>query len=331
MTSADAARLAVVIPVFNEEDVLPELFRRLEATLGAVPVADWQVILVNDGSSDGSQHAILRQCAGNSRFASLELSRNFGHQAAIAAGLAHADTDAVVVMDGDLQDPPEVIPELVAAWRQGGEVILAMRRSRQETGLARRLGFSLFHGLFALIADTPMVMRTGVFGLLDRRVVGELNRLSERHRFLPGLRSWIGFRQRVVHYDRADRAGGRPKQTLVRLVQYALDAIISFSFKPLRLMTLTGIVISLVAFVLASVFVVKRLAGIEVAQTGFTTLVTLILFLGGIQLIAIGLLGEYLGRTYDEVKARPLYIVRERVGLEHVQVPETREEALRRG
>jgi len=329
--SGASLKLAVVIPIFNEEDVLPELFRRLEAACAAVQGAEWRAILVNDGSSDGSQQALLRQCAANPHFAAVELSRNFGHQAAIAAGLAHADADAVVVMDGDLQDPPEIIPQMVAAWRDGGEVVLAMRRSRQESGLIRRVGFALFHRLFGWIADTPMVMQTGVFGLLDRRVARELNRLSERHRFLPGLRSWIGFRQRVVYYDRADRAGGRPKQTLVRLIQYAMDAIISFSFKPLRLMTFAGIVISLVAFGLASVFVVKRLAGIEVAQTGFTTLVTLILFLGGIQLIAIGLLGEYLGRTYDEVKARPLYVVRERVGLGRLVPAELGQEVLPRG
>lgn len=308
------ATLAVVIPIYNENELLPELFERLEGALDEIDQVEWQVLLVNDGSSDGSLETMLDKARGDLRYGVLDLSRNFGHQAAISAGLAHADADAVVVMDGDLQDPPEVIPELVAAWRSGGEVVLGTRRSRQETGLLRKLGFAAFYRVFQWLTDAPIDVRTGVFGLVDRQVVGELNQLSERNRFLPGLRSWLGFDVREVEFDREPRAAGTPKQTLPRLIRYGLDAIISFSFKPLRWMTFSGLIISLVAFVLAAVFVVKRLMGVEVAQTGFTTLVTLVLFLGGIQLIGIGLLGEYLGRTYDEVKNRPLYVVRRRYG-----------------
>jgi len=305
-------RIAVVIPVFNELAILPELFTRVERACERLEGLAWRVILVDDGSRDGSLEAMIRQTEADPRYEVLELSRNFGHQAAITAGLAHADADAVVVMDGDLQDPPELIPELVGAWRDGGEVVLASRRSRRESGILRRLGFAGFYRLFGWMSDGPVDVRSGVFGLMDRRVLAELNRLTERNRFLPGLRAWLGFERREVSYDRAERAGGEAKQSLPRLIKYAVDALLSFSFKPLRIMTYAGLVISLVAFVLAAVFVVKRLAGIEVAQTGFTTLVTLVLFLGGIQLIGIGLLGEYLGRTYDEVKNRPLYVVRRR-------------------
>jgi glycosyltransferase involved in cell wall biosynthesis len=307
--------LDIVIPIFNEEETLPELGRRLEQTCAQLDDVDWRVVYVNDGSRDRSRELILEQRQRDPRFTLLDLSRNFGHQCAISAGLAHTDADAVVVMDGDLQDPPEVIPDLLACWRDNGEVVYAARRSRSEKGL-RRLGLDAFHKLFYWLSDFPIPTQTGVFGLLDRQAVEEFNRFSERNRFIPGLRSWIGFQQRMVHYDRSDRAAGAPKQTLQRLVRYALDGVFSFSYKPLRLMTYAGLCISAVGFCLAGMYAVKRLLGIETAQTGFTTLVTLVLFLGGVQLIAVGLLGEYIGRVYDEVKQRPLYIVRGRHGLE---------------
>ena len=216
-------------------------------------------------------------------------------------------------MDGDLQDPPELIPELLACWRGGAQVVRARRRSRKERGL-RRIGFELFHLFFKWISDFPLPGQTGIFGLLDRQALGELNRLTEKNRFFPGLRGWVGFKQGVVTYDRNARERGEPKQSFRRLIRYALDAVFSFSYKPLRLMTGIGIFISMVGFLVASFFVVRRLLGIEIAQTGFTTLVTLVLFLGGVQLIAIGLLGEYLLRIYDEVKKRPLYIIKNQYG-----------------
>lgn len=307
-------KLAVVIPIYNEQENLPELRRRLTAALDSIPDAGWQVIYVNDGSRDESVPMILRQRQEDPRFTLVELSRNFGHQAAITAGMEHADADAVVVMDGDLQDPPEVIPDMVKSWREGGQVILAERRSRGEKG-TRRAGFDLFHQIFGWMSDFPIPSNTGVFGLMDRRALAELNKLPEKHRFLPGLRAWIGFDQRTVLYDRHDRSAGEPKQTFRRLLRYAMDAIFSFSYKPLRLMTAAGLMISGLGFLVAAYFIFKRLMGHEEAATGFTTLVSLVLFLGGIQLIAIGLLGEYLGRIYDEVKHRPHYIVRSTHGL----------------
>jgi glycosyltransferase involved in cell wall biosynthesis len=242
----------------------------------------------------------------------IDLSRNFGQQAAIAAGLAASRADATVVLDGDLQDPPQLIPEMVASWREGAEVVRAQRRSRAEHGV-RRWSMDLFYRLFGWLADFPIPAHVGVYGLLDRQALDELNRLQERNRFLPGLRAWVGFEQRAVYYDRDPRAAGRPKQTFGRLLHYALNGIFSFSYKPLRLMVLAGSVICVTGFVLAMRFVIRRLAGVEQAQMGFTTLVTLVLFLGGVQLVSIGLIGEYLARIYDEVKARPLFIVRRRV------------------
>ena len=303
--------LAIVIPIYNESAGLEELFRRLQAVLDHLREVEPQVICVNDGSTDASLQMLLDQHQRDARFTVIDLSRNFGQQAAIAAGLAASTADATVVMDGDLQDPPELIPEMVACWRAGAEVVRAQRRTRQERG-PRRWSLELFHRIFGWLADFPIPAHVGVYGLLDRKALDELNRLGEKNRFLPGLRAWVGFEQRAVYYDRGARVSGLPKQSFGRLLHYAFNGIFSFSYKPLRLMVLAGSVICVTGFLLASRFVIRRLAGVEQAQMGFTTLVTLVLFLGGVQLVSIGLLGEYLARIYDEVKARPLFIVRRR-------------------
>jgi glycosyltransferase involved in cell wall biosynthesis len=299
----------LVIPIFNEEAVLPELLARLDAVFAGRPDIAWCVCFVDDGSRDRSAELIRAAMAQNARISLIEFSRNFGFQAAIAAGLAHAPGDAIVTMDADLQDPPEVIPALVDAWRAGAEVVRAVRRSRRETG-ARRLGMDLFHRFFSQVSDFPIEPNTGTFGLLDRAAVDALKLLPERHRFFPGLRSWVGFRTAEVAYDRHERAAGRPQQTLRRLVRYAFDGVFSFSYLPLRLLTGAGLLVGTSGFALGLYYVVKRLINIETAPTGFTTLAALVLFLGGVQLIGIGVLGEYLARVYDEVKQRPLYLVK---------------------
>ncbi|HVU16771.1 MAG TPA: glycosyltransferase family 2 protein [Candidatus Didemnitutus sp.] len=305
--------VSIVIPIYNEQQVLPELLARLDAVFAGQPGVTWEAVLVNDGSRDQSAALIREHAARDPRFRLLELSRNFGFQAAIAAGLANATGDAVVTMDADLQDPPECIPELVARWREGAGVVRAVRRSRQETG-ARRFGMDLFHTFFNRVSDFPIEANTGTFGLMDRAAVTALNQLPERHRFFPGLRAWVGFTTAEIEYDRHERAAGRPQQTFRRLVRYAFDGMFSFSYLPLRLLTYLGVTISLVGFVLGLFFVIKRLLGVESAQTGFTTLITVVLFLGGVQLIGIGILGEYLARVYDEVKKRPLYLLKSAPG-----------------
>jgi polyisoprenyl-phosphate glycosyltransferase len=307
--------LDIVIPVYNEAENLADLHARLIKACDKLGDLAWRVIYVDDGSSDRSLDIMRRQRKADSRFSIVELSRNFGHQAAITAGLSCANGDAVILMDGDLQDPPELIPELISRWKGGANVVRAHRRSRKEKGL-RRVGFDMFHKLFAWITDFPVPPNAGIFGLLDKQAAEELKRLPEQNRFFPGLRSWVGLNQELVYYDRDDRAGGEPKQSMKRLIRYALDAVFSFSYKPLRIMTSVGLVISAIGFLLACFFVARRLLGIEIAQTGFTTLVTLMLFLGGIQLMAIGLLGEYLARIYDEVKRRPLFIIKDTHGFD---------------
>ena len=306
--------VTVVIPIFNEEPVLPELLARLTAVFDQNPAVRWDALLVDDGSRDRSVEMIRTHAARDPRFALIEFSRNFGFQAAITAGLAHAAGDAVVTMDADLQDPPECIPDLVAQWRAGAEVVRAVRRTRQETGL-RRVGMNLFHACFSRVADFPIAANAGTFGLMDRVAVDALKRLPERNRYFPGLRAWVGFRTAEINYDRHERAAGQPQQTMLRLMRYAFDGVFSFSYLPLRLLTYTGGFVSGLGLVLAVFFIVRRLLGIEIAQTGFTTLVTLVLFLGGVQLIGIGVLGEYLARVYDEVKQRPTYLIKHKTGL----------------
>jgi glycosyltransferase involved in cell wall biosynthesis len=308
----DVPTIAVVTPVFNEEAVLPEFMAQLSAVFDAQAGCSWRAVLVDDGSADRSREIIAAAAARDPRFELVELSRNFGFQSALSAGLAHAAAaDAVVTIDADLQDPPDVIPELVAAWQQGAEVVRATRRTRAETGL-RRLGFDLFHAVFGRLSDFPIEANSGTFGLLSREAVAAFNQLPERNRFFPGLRAWIGFAQAEVPYDRQLRAAGKPQQTFRRLVRYALDGVFSFSHLPLRLLTYFGIFTAFSGFAVGVFFAVRRILGVETAATGFTTLVTLLLFLGGVQLIAIGVLGEYLGRVYDEVKRRPNYIVKQR-------------------
>ncbi len=302
--------IAVVMPVFNEEAVLPEVFTRLQSLFDSHPDCRWRAILVDDGSNDHSAQLLAAQSAADSRFQLVELTRNFGFQAALAAGLAAAaDADAAVTMDADLQDPPELIPELIAQWRAGAGVVLAVRKSRQETGL-RRFCMDLFHAAFGQVSDQPTNANTGTFGLLGRPVLQAYNRLPERNRFFPGLRAWVGHDVAEVFYDRQGRAAGEPKQSFGKLMRYALDGVFSFSRLPLRVVSYLGATIALVGFVLGVFYTVRRLIGIEQAQTGFTTLVTLVLFLGGVQMIGIGVLGEYLGRIYDEVKQRPLYLTK---------------------
>jgi len=222
--------LDIVVPIYNEAENLADLHARLIKACDELDDMAWRVIYVNDGSSDRSLDIMLRQREGDSRFSIVELSRNFGHQAAITAGLSCADGDAVILMDGDLQDPPELIPKLISCWKGGANVVRAHRRSRKEKGM-RRVGFDIFHKLFTWVTDFPVPPNAGIFGLLDRQAAEELKRLPEQNRFFPGLRSWVGLNQEIVYYDRDDRAGGKPKQSLKKLVRYALDAIFSFSYK----------------------------------------------------------------------------------------------------
>ncbi|WP_156468826.1 glycosyltransferase family 2 protein, partial [Cephaloticoccus capnophilus] len=294
--------LALVIPVYNESEVLPELLRRLTVLFdGQVNHERWTAILVDDGSRDDSVAQIEAKCASDRRFRLIELSRNFGFQAALLAGLEQAKAsgfDAVVTLDADLQDPPELIPQLVQSWQQeGSNVVLARRRSRRDRGV-RALCFKLFHAVFGRVVDIKVDQNTGTFGLLDRKALSAFSRLPESHRFFPGLRAWLGFKRSEVFYDRQERAAGVPTQSFIKLLRYGFDAVFSFSRLPLRLVLVAGAVMAGASFIIGAAFALRRLLGFEIAPTGFTTLATVILLLGGIQLMGLGIIGEYLGRTY---------------------------------
>ena len=312
--------ICLVVPVYNEESIVRLLHRETAAAMEATG-QPWRVVYVDDGSRDRSLELLLELQREDPRVSVLELSRNWGHQAALTAGLAHADGDAVVLMDGDLQDPPSVIPDLVVAWRKGAQVVIAQRRSRAERG-PRRWLFELFYRALGFLSDYPIPLNAGIFGLLDRQAVETINRLAESNRYLPGLRAWVGFRTEVVTYDRAERAGGEPKQTLGKLLRYGLDAIFSFSYKPLRLSLLVGLSTSAFAMLYGFGLLVCRLFGVGMfglpVVNGYTSTIIAILFLAGVQLISVGILGEYIGRVYDEVKRRPLFLVRKLHGAPQV-------------
>jgi dolichol-phosphate mannosyltransferase len=274
----------------------------------------WEVIYVNDGSEDKSLCLLARIHEANPKTVVVaDLSRNWGHQQAITAGLSLAQGDAVVIMDGDFQDPPSLIRDMVAAWRQGAEVVIARRTSRGEHGL-RRLLFPLFYRVLGYVSDYPIPLSVGVFGLMDRKVCQVLTNLQETNRFLPGLRSWVGFRTVFVDFDRPDRALGKPKQTLTNLLKYAFDAILSFSYKPLRLGLAFGLITAVFASLAGFTLAVMRIYHLGIFRDnvimGYTSLMCALLLMASIQLICTGILGEYIGRIYDEVKRRPLFVIR---------------------
>ena len=303
--------LSVVVPVFNEEGNLAELHRRLAAVLPSV-VDSWEIVFVDDGSRDRSWQLIRDLAAADPHVRGVRFSRNFGHQMAFAAGLDHAGGEAVVIMDADLQDPPELIPELVARWREGHEVVYAVRTRREGETLFKKLTAKLFYRLLRRITQVEIPVDTGDFRLMGRRALEAFRRLPERHRFTRGLVAWVGFSQVGVPYARAARKAGETNYPLRKMLRFAVDAITSFSHVPLQLATWLGFLTSLFAFAYIVVVVVLKFVGIS--WPGYTSLMAAILFLGGVQLVMIGLLGEYLGRVYDEVKGRPLYLVQETVG-----------------
>jgi dolichol-phosphate mannosyltransferase len=302
-----------VIPIYNEEENLEELHRQLLQVLEGMAVS-WEVILVNDGSRDRSMTILEAMHSRDPRFRVIEFARNFGHQAALYAGLQASSGNAVVLMDGDLQDPPSVIPALWAEWQQGNEVVFAVRRKRKE-GFLKRFLYAAFYRLLRSVSRVPIPVDSGDFSLMDRKVVDVLARLPERNKFLRGLRAWAGFRQVAVEYERDARFAGTPKYTTAKLIRLALDGLVSYSVIPLRLAFLLGFAMAAVSLGLASFYFFQRLFTDQSIPQGFTTLAILILFLGSVQLISIGILGEYLGRIYDETKRRPEYVVSRTYGL----------------
>ena len=305
--------LSVVAPVYNEEATLEPFYSRVCEALEGLR---FELVLVDDGSSDSSPEILSDLASNDPRVHVVFLSRNFGHQTALTAGLDHARGDAVVMLDADLQDPPELIPRMLDHWRAGCDVVYAVRQEREGESRFKLATARWFYRLFDKLAQVDLVHNSGDFRLLDRRPLDALLSMRERSRFLRGMTVWVGYRQAAVPYDRDPRYAGETKYTLSKMLRFSLDAISSFSHRPLQLATLLGFIVSTLAFIAIPVVIVLRILGSYLP--GFSSITLAVLLLGGIQLIAIGIIGEYVGRIYDEVKGRPLYLVRSRLNvLEH--------------
>lgn len=307
--------LSLVIPIFNEELVIPELERRLKAVLAswADLVESWEVVFINDGSKDDSLNQLRTMAASEPRYKVLSFARNFGHQMAITAGMDRADGDAVVVMDADLQDPPEVVREMITLWRQGFDVVYGVRRKRAGETLFKKLTAAAFYRLLrAMLGGISIPADAGDFRLLSRPVVMAMRALKERHRFVRGMVSWVGFRQTAAYYDREARFAGETKYPVSKMLRFAIDAITSFSTVPLRFATWLGMLAGLSAVAIALWAIYIKLFVTGVVQ-GWTTIMILVALGTSAQLLMIGVLGEYVGRIYEEVKRRPLYVIGEEI------------------
>lgn len=301
---------SIIAPIFNESGNLPDLYRRLKEVLESAG-EPWEIILVNDGSTDDSAELIRNYASQDSRVKPVIFARNFGHQIAVTAGLDYSRGDAVVIIDSDLQDPPELILDLIAKWKEGYQVVYAVREEREGESWFKLFTASLFYRLISSITDVKIPLDAGDFRLLDRMVVNVLNQMREKHRFLRGMSSWVGFRQTGVPYRRAARQIGETKYPFRKMSRLAINAVTSFSYFPLQLATYIGFVAAGLSILSIPVVIAIRLWGTQTPLLGQATTLIAVLFLGGAQLISLGILGEYIGRLYDEAKGRPLYIVLE--------------------
>jgi glycosyltransferase involved in cell wall biosynthesis len=311
--------ISIVAPVYNEEEVLHELYRRVSAVMDNTEDS-WELVLVNDGSRDRSAEVIAELHEQDERVRGVSFSRNFGFQIAATAGIDHAQGDAVILTDADLQDPPEVYPAMIAKWREGYDVVYGVRLTREGETWFKLMTAKAFYRLIYRITNINIPLDTGDFRLMDRRVVNAIRRMRERNRFLRGMVPWVGYRQTGIEYERDARFAGESKFSSVsQMLPFAIDAITSFSYFPLRLATYFGFIVAGLSALLILVVVLLRLFGPEAPLLGQATTLIAVLFLGGVQLISLGILGEYLGRIYDEVKERPLYLVDKRWGFEALE------------
>jgi dolichol-phosphate mannosyltransferase len=306
--------VSVVIPVFNEEDTLEALLARLVPALERISLR-FEIVFVDDGSRDRSLEMLRAYHEADTRVKCVSLSRNFGHQVAVTCGLDHAAGRAVIVMDGDLQDPPEILPDLVARWREGFDVVYAVRQQRKEN-VVKRAAYKVFYWLLRRVSYLDIPLDSGDFSLMDRRVVDLLRAMPERNRFVRGLRTWVGLKQTPFEYARSARFAGESKYGLAKLMRLAFDGLVSYSFVPLRLVSNLGMLVSLSALAYMGYLLTDRFLSDGQAIQGWTSTVVIVLFLGGVQLLSLGIIGEYVGRIFDEVKQRPQYVVGETLGFD---------------
>ena len=308
--------ISIVVPVYNEEDVLEELYRRMSIAMNDFEDS-WELILVDDGSVDDSAKIIQQLHESDRRVKGISFSRNFGFQEAVTAGLQFSKGQAVILSDSDLQDPPEVIPEMIERWREGNDVVFGVRSSREGESWFKKLTALAFYRIIRRITSVEIPLDTGDFRLMDRRVVNAILEMPERNRFLRGMVPWVGYKQVGVPYEREPRFAGQSKFSSVRqMVPFAVDAITSFSYFPLQLATIFGFIIAGISLLAILVVIILRVFGPADSLTGQATTLVAVLFLGGVQLISLGIIGEYLGRIYDEVKGRPLFLVQRKWGFD---------------
>lgn len=330
MNSPDAKKvLSVVIPTYKSESNLHALTDRLVSVLSSLG-NEYEIIFVNDGSPDNTMVVLGEICSKNSNIKVISMSRNFGQQVAISAGLQYAKGDAVIIMDDDLQDPPEFIPKLVEKWEEGYEVVYAVRKSRQENILKRSF-YRLFYKILAKLSNIPIPTDSGDFGLIDKKIVAIINSMPERDRFIRGLRAWVGFKQTGLECDRAARHKGKPSYNFLKIMKLSMDGLLSMSNVPIRISSAIGLMVSGIAFLGFIFTVLQKIITFFYPDNpvavwpGMSTIVLSILFLGGVQLMSIGILGEYIGRIYNDVKQRPPFLVKETIGFD-VQATENRQD-----
>lgn len=312
---SNSVEISIIVPLYNESDSIEHLFARLTPVLKRLNT-NYEIICINDGSQDDTLPKLIKFSQQDSAIKVVNLSRNFGKEIALTAGIDYANGAAVIPIDADLQDPPELIAQLITKWREGYDVVYATRRSRQGESWIKRTSAKAFYQTIGKMSRVPIPGNTGDFRLLDRRVVEALKKLPERTRFMKGLFAWVGYKQTSVLFDREPRQSGKTTWNYWKLWNFALDGIISFSFLPLKVWSYIGVTISFISLLYALMLVIRTLIfGVDVP--GYASLMVAILFLGGIQLITLGVLGEYLGRVYEEVKGRPLYFVREEYGFDN--------------
>ena len=308
-------KYSLIIPIYNEEETIPELYRRVSDVMDSLDDSV-ELILINDGSRDRSLKLMRELQERDARVCYISFARNFGHQAAVTAGLNFARGQVIVVLDADLQDPPELIPKMIESWQAGYHVVYAQRTKRKKESWFKRLTAYVFYRLLRQLADVDIPADTGDFCLMDRQVVEVLNSMPERNRYIRGLRAWIGFQQTAVKFERDPRFAGEVKYTFKKSLALAINSLVSFSKIPLRISTYLGLFSALIALLMALLVLYWRLQQPESPVTGLATILIAVFFLGSVQLISIGILGEYIGRIYEEVKGRPAYTIAEIAGLE---------------
>lgn len=302
--------ITILIPAYNEEAVLPQLYTRLEKLASDQPHYDFEFLFINDGSNDGTLHHLKKLADKDHRISYVNLSRNFGKEIAMIAGIDHVDSDAMVIIDADLQDPPELIPDMIKLWQDGYDDVYARRTKRLGESWLKRTSSTLFYKVLQRSTSIPIQRDTGDFRLLDRRCIDALKQIRERERYTKGFFSWIGFHKKEITYVRDPRAAGETKWNYFKLANLAIDGIVSFTTAPLRVASVLGIIISFVAFIYIIYLLVRPLFGVPTGA-GYSSIMAVVLFLGGVQLLSLGIIGEYIGRIFNETKQRPLYLVEE--------------------